>query len=113
MDLRYLGIVSLGWTVELHLSPPPPRDPRMGQADRPRLTSQPLQATVPAVYAHIRGGRFAQRRPLLWPLVEGATSGLLPVVQFRLQRSRQPPEECLAGRNLHVVTMDWALLAAR
>ena len=104
MDQRGRDIVGLDLKVGPELSPPP-CDPQMGQADRPRLTSQLLQATVPAVYAHIRGGRFAQRRPLLWPLVEEATSGLLPVALFRLLRLRQLLEECLAGRNLQFVTI--------
>ena len=105
MGPECLSIVVLDWTVahQLFLLP---RRFRMGQADRPRLTSQRLQATAPATYAHIRGGHFAQRRPLLWPLVEEETFGLLPVVQFRPQQLRQLPEECLAGRNLHVETID-------
>ena len=106
MDLMYLNIVALDWMVEPHLHPLPHHCLRMGQAGRPRLTSRQLQATAPAAYAHRRGGRFAQRRPLLWPLVEEATSGLLPVALFRLLQSRQLLEECLAGRNLQFVTID-------
>ena len=113
MGQRGRDNVALDLKVELHLSPPLPRYPRTGQADRPRLTSRRLQATAPATYVHIRGGRFAQRRPLLWLLAEEEMSGLLPVEPVRLLQSRQLLEECLAGRNLHVVTIDWAQLAVR
>ena len=109
--LRGLYIVALDLAAVL--APPRLRRFGRGQADRPRLTSQLLQATVPAVYAHIRGGRFAQRRPLHWPLVEEEKFGLLPVEPVRPQQSRQFPEECSAGRNLHVVTIGWVLLAVR
>ena len=112
MDQRDQGIVRLDSRADLGLSPLL-CNPRMGQADRPRLTSRRLQATAPATYVHIRGGRFAQRRPLLWLLAVEEMFGLLPVEPARLLQSRQLLEECLAGRNLHVETIGWALLAAR
>ena len=112
MGLRYPDIVGLDWTVEPQLSPPPRRH-RTGQADRPRLTSRRPQATAPAAYVHIRGGRLSQRRPLLWLLAEEEMSGLLPVEPARLLQSRQSLEECLAGRNLHAVMTGWAQLAVR
>ena len=112
MGPKCLSTVALDWTVAPRL-PLPRRHLQLGQADRPRLTSRRLQATAPATYVHIRGGRFAQRRPLLWLLVEEEMFGLLLVEPVRQLQSRQSLEECLAGRNLHVVTTDWAQLAVR
>ena len=110
MGPRCLGTAVLDWMVALRLSLLL-RHFQMGQADRPRLTSRRLQATAPVAYVHIRGGHFAQRRLLLWLLVEEEMFGLLPVEPIRLRQSRQLLEECLAGRNLHVVTIGWAQLA--